>query len=91
MMQKTIMLWMVWAAVLFLLGSSANAADPNKPPAKKIHLAKVGRPAPDFEIPRLTFEEKTDGTVIGKVSEKKVKLSSFKGKKPVFLIFSSYT
>ena len=39
---------------------------------------KVGGPAPDFNLKRLHG----DG---------KVKLSSFKGKKPVVLIFGSYT
>ena len=45
---------------------------------------KVGTVAPDFELCRL----KKDGTSDPK---KKVKLSSFKGKKPVALVFGSYT
>jgi len=52
---------------------------------------KVGDIAPEFELPRLTIEKGKDGNFIGKISEKKVKLSSFRGKKPVFLVFSSYT
>jgi len=39
---------------------------------------KVGDPAPDFELPLLG-------------SEGKVKLSAFKGDRPVVLIFGSYT
>lgn len=39
---------------------------------------KVGDPAPDFTLRRLKGKDK-------------VKLSSFKGKRPVVLIFGSYT
>ena len=41
----------------------------------------VGKAAPDFELPRLGSED----------GEAPVKLSSFKGKRPVALIFGSYT
>jgi hypothetical protein len=51
----------------------------------------VGRQAPDFELPRLTLTTDADGNPIGKISDEKVKLSSFRGKKPVCLIMSSYT
>lgn len=51
----------------------------------------VGREAPDFELPRLTLTTDADGKPIGKVSDEKIKLSSFRGKKPVCLIMSSYT
>lgn len=51
----------------------------------------VGQAAPDFELAPLTIEERADGKVVGKVGEAKVRLASFKGKKPVVLIFSSYT
>jgi len=40
----------------------------------------VGRPAPDFELPRL-----------GAADAERVRLSAFRGKRPVVLIFSSYT
>jgi len=53
----------------------------NTPPAKgerKQTSLRVGDPAPDFSLPDV---KKT----------KEVKLSSFKGKKPVVLIFGSYT
>ena len=52
---------------------------------------KVGTPAPDFELPVLKFERKKDGTVTGRITDRKVQLSSFKGKKAVVLFFSSYT
>ena len=51
----------------------------------------VGRQAPDFELPRLTLTTDADGKPIGKISDEKIKLSSFRGKKPVCLIMSSYT
>ncbi len=51
----------------------------------------VGEIAPDFELPRLIITRDADGNPIGKISEEKIKLSSFRGKKPVCLIMSSYT
>jgi hypothetical protein len=51
----------------------------------------LGQVAPDFELPRLTIETDNQGEPIGKISTETVKLSSFRGKLPVFLIFSSYT
>ena len=66
----------------------------DKGSAKKVSSGKglePGQTAPDFELPRLTIEKGKDGNAVGKISEKKVKLSSFRGKKPVFLVFSSYT
>ncbi len=51
----------------------------------------VGQVAPDFELPRLSLVKDKKGKRIGKISSEKVKLSSFRGKKPVCLIFSSYT
>ena len=55
-------------------------------------LVEVGRFAPDFELPKLTFNTDTAGKTVGLISEKDtVRLSSFRGKKPVCLIMSSYT
>ena len=54
------------------------------------HL-KVGQLAPDFELPYLKFETKKDGTIVGRITKEKVKLSSFRGKQSVVLFFSSYT
>ncbi len=55
-------------------------------------LIELGRFAPDFELPKLTFSTDTDGKPIGIISEKDtIRLSSFRGKKPVCLIMSSYT
>lgn len=55
-------------------------------------LVKLGQFAPDFELPILTFKTDDTGKPIGVISEKDtVRLSSFRGKKPVCLIMSSYT
>ena len=55
-------------------------------------LVKVGQFAPDFELPRLTFRTDTTGKPIGVINEKDtIRLSAFRGKKPVCLIMSSYT
>ena len=39
----------------------------------------------------LAFEKKKDGKIVGRLTKKKVKLSTFRGKKSVVLFFSSYT
>ena len=55
-------------------------------------LVKLGQLAPDFELPKLTLKTDDTGKPIGVISEKDtVRLSSFRGKKPVCLIMSSYT
>jgi len=55
-------------------------------------LVKLGQLAPDFELPKLTLKTDDTGRPIGVISEKDtVRLSSFRGKKPVCLIMSSYT
>lgn len=48
-------------------------------PEDAAKLPKVGELAPDFELPMLGIKDKT------------VKLSSFRGERPVALIFGSYT
>ena len=53
---------------------------------------KIGEYPPDFELPKLTLKTDEAGKPIGVISEKDtVRLSSFRGKKPVCLIMSSYT
>lgn len=51
---------------------------------------KVGDGAPDFKLKRLILDEK-DKDKDDKEKNKDVKLSDFKGKKPVLLVFGSYT
>lgn len=67
---------------------------PERPPRRRAPgepAITLGQVAPDFQLPRLTIETTSEGKSIGKISTETVKLSSFRGKKPVFLIFSSYT
>lgn len=53
---------------------------------------KVGEFPPDFELPRLKLGEDRAGRPVGIISEKQTwRLSSFRGKKPVCMIMSSYT
>jgi hypothetical protein len=55
-------------------------------------LVKPGEYAPDFDLPRLTFVTDAEGKSSGVISEKdRIRLSSFRGKRPVCLIMSSYT
>ncbi len=55
-------------------------------------LIKIGEFPPDFELPRLTFKTDDAGKPIGIINEKDtIRLSSFRGKRPVCLIMSSYT
>ena len=59
----------------------AKTGEINTPPAKgerKFTTLRAGDPAPDFTLPDLK-------------KSKEVTLSSFKDKKPVVLIFGSYT
>ena len=52
----------------------------------------IGEFPPDFELPRLTIKTDETGDSIGVISEDDtVRLSSFRGKRPVCLIMSSYT
>ena len=55
------------------------------------NLLKAGQPAPDFELPVLKFEKDKKGELVGKITDEKVKLSSFRGKRSVVVFFSSYT
>ena len=52
----------------------------------------IGEFPPDFELPRLVIETDETGKSHGIISENDtVRLSSFRGKKPVCMIMSSYT
>lgn len=76
----------------------APAKEPEAKPEKTAKRSRVEKPvlvagqiAPDFELPRLTIKTDKEGKTVGEISTETVKLSSFRGKQPVFLIFSSYT
>jgi len=67
------------AAVLFLAVRLAPAADAPKHSRPQEGALQAGDPAPDFILPLLGDKTRT------------VSLSAFRGKRPVFLIFGSYT
>ena len=69
---------------LLLLGLSVGADAHAQRGRRGVDRApKAGAPAPDFDLHRLGKK--------GKPSKKKVRLSDFKGKKAVALVFGSYT
>ena len=57
----------------------------------RMKMLQPGQAAPDFELPRLVVQKDKAGNTVGNLSREKVRLSSFAGKKPVCLIFTSYT
>ena len=77
------------AVVILLCADGASAQ--GRRPVSGASAIKVGEPAPDFELPKLIITRDADGNPIGRISEEKTRLSSFRGKKPVCLIMSSYT
>ena len=79
-------------ALVVMLSEPAAAQRPQLNRAAANPKVKVGEFAPDFELPRLTFKTDATGKTVGVISEKDtIRLSSFRGKKPVCLIMSSYT
>jgi hypothetical protein len=78
------------AALCLLVAASGIAAPPEKgrpqPPA-----LTVGQEAPDFELVKLDAVKDKDADETKFEAKDKIKLSSFRGKKPVFIIFTSYT
>ena len=51
-----------------------------------------GQFPPDFTLPKLSFTKDANGNPVGMIDETDtIQLSSFRGKKPVCLIMSSYT
>ena len=79
---------MLSAAAGVLLAAEASGKSDRK---KARPVLKVGEPAPDFELPLLTEEENEDGEKVFRISDEKVKLSSFRGEKVVCVFMSSYT
>ena len=79
-------------ALVVMLSEPAAAQRPQSNRTAGNPKVKVGEFAPDFELPRLTFKTDATGKTVGVISEKDtIRLSSFRGKKPVCLIMSSYT
>lgn len=80
-------------AFLIVTLSDAAAAQQSRPSRTADNpRIKVGEFPPDFDLPRLTFETDAKGKTVGVISDDDtVRLSAFRGKKPVCMIMSSYT
>ncbi len=84
-----------WLTIVFLLVSLvANIGEGQQRRMPRGYNPKIniGEFPPDFELPKLVIETDETGKSQGVISETDtVKLSSFRGKKPVCMIMSSYT
>ena len=49
---------------------------------------EIGKPAPDFELPLLKEETDANGKKINRITDEKVRLSTFRGKKVVCLFMN---
>ena len=83
-------------AMLFHVPSTAarSAEQTRTRPARGADnpLVRPGEFAPDFELPRLTLTTDAAGKSVGVISQSDtVRLSLFRGKRPVCMIMSSYT
>jgi len=80
-------------ALLVLIQPDPAAGQRSRPNrAAENPKIKVGEFPPDFELPRLTFQTDAEGKTVGVINDKDtVRLSSFRGKRPVCMIMSSYT
>ena len=80
------------AAFVAMLCEPVTAQRSRSGQAQANSKVKIGEFAPDFELPRLTFRTDATGRTVGVISDSDtIRLSSFRGKKPVCMIMSSYT
>jgi hypothetical protein len=87
------------AALLFLVATAAGAMAADQPdddsgrPGRERQRPglEVGTAAPDFELPLLKQTVNEQGEKVDQVTDEKVRLSSFRGKRVVCLFMSSYT
>ena len=55
-------------------------------------LIKIGEYPPDFDLPKLTLTKDNAGKPVGIIdANDRISLSQFRGKRPVFVVMSSYT
>jgi len=84
-----------WLTIVFLLVAliaNIGQGQQGKMPRGYNPKVTVGEFPPDFELPRLVIETDETGKSRGVISETEtVRLSSFRDKKPVCMIMSSYT
>lgn len=80
------------AAVLTVVAGVTAAEGPApRENGESTAQVEIGKPAPDFELPLLKQEVNEKGEKVGRITDAKVRLSSFRGKKVVCLFTSSYT
>ncbi len=84
---------------LAAVGETKRPTSDKKRPRRVDVALKIGQTAPDFELYTLGHAlamkdkpaPKTTGCPATQPADGKVRLSSFRGKQPVYLIFASYT
>ena len=98
-MNKNVLRASTWRPVVLLAAATILAAAgaglaQNRKTDRSARFGKaleVGQTAPDFELAILTFKNNEKNERVGVITDKKVKLSSFRGRTAVVLWFSSYT
>ena len=77
---------------LVILTADLGEAQQKRMPRGFNPKVNIGEFPPDFELPRLTIKTDETGKPVGIVNpEDTVRLSSFRNRKPVCMIMSSYT
>ena len=90
-LRNTPLLLLVVFCLAILITGIGQARQKKMPPGYNPKI-KIGEFPPDFELPRLMIKTDEEGKSVGVINEEDtVRLSSFRGKKPVCLIMSSYT
>jgi hypothetical protein len=89
---------LVGAMAILTLADAAAAQPLRRPgmrpvrrPRRPRFVPLVGKPAPDFDLPVLVEQADPKGKRVNRITEEKVQLSSFRGKRIVCVFFSSYT
>ncbi len=95
---RPIVLLAIVATAMGALAATVEKTAPvkKKAPARRVSpwsrgLLPVGQEAPDFELAVLTAGEDEKGNKVNRITDEKIKLSSFRGKKLVCVFLSSYT
>ena len=85
-------LWLVILGLILTLACHQACAQSVRTSRDANPKIVFGQFPPDFELPKLHFETGPQGKPVGVIDEADtIQLSSFRGKKPVCLIMSSYT
>ena len=91
-MKRVLLAALVGLVVLAGIGILLAAEEPRARSRRRPRaLLQTGQPAPDFELPLLQVETNKKGEKVYRITDEKVKLSSFRGKKVVCIFMSSYT